>query len=476
MFFTWQELAEITGGRWQGLNYATADGVGSITDDSRTISPGCLFIAVKGERVDGHRFVQSAAAAGVAAVCVDADWHGSRSTGHDSLPAVPCLVLSDTLKAFHRIAAAHRHRHAATPVLAITGSSGKTSVRTMTAAILEHRFAGRVLATEGNTNNFFGVPRNVLRLAPEHRVAVLELGSNHPGEIAVLADIIDADIGVITSIGAAHLEFFKDLGGVAAEKGSLLSHLRLGGRCVVPADTPYCGRLRDLAGPREVVTFGQAAAADVQFRYLGPVDSGYAITLSAPRFGLTAELTWPIGGVHQASNAAAAAAAAMLAGARTEDVVAGLKDCRLPGMRMQVTKRGGIHWVNDAYNANPDSVRAAVLWFGELTRAVPARQKVIVLGDMLELGARSSEEHRQILAWILEKLPAQSVLCVGAGMQAAAGPLGVRAVSNASAAVGELQTMLAEESWVLLKGSRGIQLEKVIEGVAAGLNPENAAQ
>ncbi|MBN2451848.1 MAG: UDP-N-acetylmuramoyl-tripeptide--D-alanyl-D-alanine ligase, partial [Lentisphaeria bacterium] len=320
-----------------------------VRDDSRVVGPGDLFLAIPGEKVDGHRYIGKALAAGAAAVCAGrplcvADAETALRRG------VPIVLVADPLAAFQALAQAHRRRFPGLLVAGITGSSGKTSTKEMIAAVLEQRSPGAVLKTEGNTNNHFGVPRNLLRLTGDHRAAVIEMGSNHPGEIALLARLAEPEIGVVSNIGLAHLEFFGSLEGVAREKGDLLRHTAWSGIAVFPGEAAHVDVLRAGSAPRRTLTFGSGPDNDVRVRYHGPVPDGFRVSLTWALTGRTETFSWGIGGEHQAMNAAAAAAAGTAAGLSPEEIVKGLRTCRLPGMRMSVLSWQGVHWVNDAYN------------------------------------------------------------------------------------------------------------------------------
>lgn len=461
--FSWNELVELTGGCWlQSPAGKPSGGIADITDDSRNVSAGALFVAVPGTFSDGHRHVAAAVADGAAAVCIQ---HPLDPAAEAALQRTrtPCLQVADTLIAFQELARAHRRRIPDLAVIAVTGSCGKTSTKEMLAAILETAWPDRVLKTEGNTNNHFGVPRNLLRLRSGHRAAVIELGSNHSGEIGRLAAVTAPDIGVITNIGRAHIESFGDLAGVAREKGSLFAALPERGTAVLPADAPHREILSALAGTRTVLQFGADPAAAVQSRYLGVCDNGYRIRLTWHATGATREFLWDWGGNHQACNAAAAAAAATALGLDPDTVVAGLRASRLPQMRMEIrVKPPAVHWVNDAYNANPDSMRASILWFREISSAAAASRRILVLGDMLELGSASGTAHRELLAWIRGELPDADLVPVGVAMRAAAAELNLDAVSDAAAARTVLRDRLQPNTWVLLKGSRAVGLEAVL--------------
>lgn len=461
---TWQEVREATTGHWLHAPPDSRRTASGIFDDSRCVTPGSLFVAIRGDRMDGHAFIAQTIARNPGAVCIDRNLPGDVMRALEQAD-VACLRVNDSLRAFHRLARAHRRQFRNLRVLAVTGSSGKTSCRAILQAILESAQSGTVLGTEGNTNNAFGVPRNLLRLRSCHRTAVLELGTNRPGEIAALAAMVEPDIAVITTIGRAHLEQLGGLQGVAREKGALLKALPRNGTAVLPSDTPQRAVLLKSAGRRRVISFGIDDAADVRVTYQGRVAHGqYGIHLGYGQCsnadGLS--LTWLLGGRHQALNAAAAVAAALHLGVSEAAITKGLKTCILPDMRMRVVDQGNVHWVNDAYNANPDSVQAALLWFAELTEGTPSHLLRVVLGDMLELGEAAAEAHRDTVRYALTLFPRNTILCVGSLMRGAAEEFGVAHVDSAAAAKRRLAGNLHPGSWVLLKGSRGVGLENVM--------------
>lgn len=459
MMFTWSELRSITGGKWNGARLPESlPGVSGITDDSRSVKQGDLFVAIPGGITDGHEHIQAAAQAGAAAICVEVRRKGAKVDG------VPRLLVPDTLEAFHELARAHRRRVNDLEVIGVTGSSGKTSVRCMISAVLDQHSSGHVLSTLGNTNNHFGVPRNLLSLEEHHRYAVLEVGTNHPGEIAQLTRLILPRIGVITNIGRAHLEYFGDLLGVAMEKGGLFAGLQgKNAVAIMPDDCAHGDILRSIGARHRILMFGESDQADVRFEYRGRRGDGYCVWLHWP--GLPdsgVDLEWSVGGRHQARNAAAACAVAHALGLDTEVVLAGLKNVQLPKMRMEIVRRNQVSWVNDAYNANPESMRGGVEWFLELTDDFPEAGTYLVLGDMLELGDHEEDEHQTLLRWVLERFPASSVLPTGPRMLRAAERLGIQAFENADAVREHLLPRLHPDDWVLLKGSRGMRLETVM--------------
>ena len=343
----------------------------------------------------------------------------------------------------------------------------------MIAAVLEAGFPGAVLKTEGNTNNHFGVPRNLFRLGPHHRAAVIEMGTNHPGEIAALVRLAMPRVGVVCNVGHAHLEYLGDLAGVAREKGSLFSGLCAADgqapTAIYPAGAPHAEILRDLAGGARAFTVGTGEGTGIRVAYLGATGGGlYGVRLTWAATGETRDIRWSLGGAHQALNAGCAAAVGTALGLPPDAIAAGLAACVLPGMRMDVREHDGVTWVNDAYNSNPDSARAGVTWFREITAKADPAACVLVLGDMRELGpAHAPQAHAALLRFALEQCPGSRILPVGEQMQAAAAGCGLRAYPDAVAAKADLHAMLAPGAWVLLKGSRGIQLEKLLPDALA---------
>lgn len=464
--FSPAELRDVTAGHWLVPPPAPhAPLVAQVTDDSRRCGPGTLFVAVRGERVDGHSFLAAAATAGAAALCVERLPDDPPPDLRN--PQIPVLMVPDTLAAFHDIARAHRRKQKNLLVIGVTGSNGKTSTKEMIAAILEAAFPGKVLKTDGNTNNHFGVPRNLLRLGPEHRVAVLELGMNQPGEIRALTALAEPGAGVITNIAPAHLEAFGTLEAIAEEKADLFRGLGADAPCVWPAATPCAEVLRGAAGDRPKRTTGENGPVDVRVIY-----EGYQAESAAyrARFALrdrctTACCDWPLGGAHQAANAALAVAVTQYLGVPLDGAVAALAGVRLPAMRMRVSEVQGVRYFNDAYNANPASMRAGMQWFAESTHGGSGR-RIAVLGDMLELGATSGRLHHETLAWCSERFPTLDIWAVGEAMGAEARRAGLPAFPDAAAAAQELHRVVAAGDAVFLKASRGVRLESLLPAEA----------
>ena len=455
------ELKQVVGGEW--LTDTPDDNAADcarVCDDSRAIRPGDLFVAIKGELSDGHRYIGAAIAAGARATVLQ-EPPPPEILSQAAAAKCPLLQVADSLAAYQRLALWHRRQFPKARVLAITGSCGKTSTKEMCAAILEQRWPGGVLKTIGSTNNHFGVPRNLYRIDETTRVAVIEMGTNHPGEIACLAAIAPPDVGLVCNIGHAHLEFFHDLRGVATEKGTLLQGILPDGPAIYPADAVGADILAQDAAGHPALTFGATPEADVQYIYKGYDQGAFRLRLVWKATGLALDVRWRIGGAHMAANAAAAAAAATALGLTPAEVKAGLEACVLPGQRLEIREIDGVRWVNDAFNANPDSTRAALDWMAEVAADAP---KFLILGDMLELGETSAQSHLDILCHALKKCPGATIMTVGPRMKAAVEALGDGAIGNlpdAEAARVWLQSQPLQGAWILLKSSHGIGLAKL---------------
>ena len=456
-FFTWSDLQEITGGAW--LFAPSADfsekGVSTVFDDSRAVIPGSLFVATVGELSDGHQFLTQALDAGAVAFCLE------RAPEEEllkrmCLAGIPCLQVKNGLAAFQHLAQAQRRKLPALLELAITGSCGKTSTKELCAAVLEQRWPGRVLKTLGNTNNHYGLPRNLFRLSEETAVAVLEMGSNHPGEIAQLVALAPPQVGLVCNIGQAHLEFFHDLRGVAQEKGDLLAGTDPTGWAIFPQEADGVDILRVKAGKRRCLTFGVSKDADIQSEYLGLKDGLFHVRLKWRQSGVSQLLSWQLGGAHQALNAAAAAAAGTAFGLTPEEIIRGLQNCVLPGKRMEVKEIDGIVWCNDAYNANPDSASAALRWFAELSAHAP--KQVLILGDMRELGTAGPQAHLQLLQSARKDFPNARIITVGSQIAPAAKSLNLEHFLDTDTAKNTLQGDFVPGTWILLKASNSVQL------------------
>ncbi|MGN0866842.1 MAG: UDP-N-acetylmuramoyl-tripeptide--D-alanyl-D-alanine ligase [Oligosphaeraceae bacterium] len=460
-FLSFAELQRVTGGQWLVPPENLASGVHALSDDSRHLPPGGLFLAIPGELTDGHRYVGAAVESGAGAVLLQnppaPEWR-ERMEGQGT----PCLQVASSLAAYQQLALWHRNQYPDTEVLAITGSCGKTSTKEMCAAILEQRFPQGVLKTQGSTNNHFGVPRNLFRIQETTRVAVIEMGTNHPGEIAGLVKLAPPRVGVVCNIGQAHLEAFHTLRGVAREKSSILQGVLPGGLGVYPADAQGADLLKAAAPPGvRLFSFGAKDTADLQYQYLGFQQGRFRVRLLWRWLNQERLLEWDLGGAHMAANAACAACAATLLGCTPDQAIQGLATCQLPGGRMELREKDGVQWVNDAFNANPTSVRASLDWFAEV--APSSAPQFLALGDMLEGGQDSLKAHREILEYARQRCPRAQLLLVGPLFaQAAAREPSLPATCFPTAVdLQEKMPPLPPGSWILLKSSHGIGLSRL---------------
>jgi UDP-N-acetylmuramoyl-tripeptide--D-alanyl-D-alanine ligase len=422
-----------------------------VSSDSRSIGAGELFVALRGERFDGHEFLAAAAARGAAAAIVDRDYQGPYP--------MPVLIVADTKRALGELARHWRARFSPV-VIAITGSNGKTTVKEMIAAVLrQHAGESRVLATQGNLNNDIGVPLTLLRLREEHRCCAIELGMNHRGEIGYLASLAAPTIALVNNAQREHLEFMNSVEEVAAENASVYDGLPADGTAVVNADDAQAPYFRRRAGRRRVVDFGLERAM---------VRGGYALkslsselTLRTPQGEAAATLSIP--GLHNVRNALAAAACLHAANIEPATIAAGLTAFRPYTGRLQVKEgRSGITVIDDSYNANPDSVRAAID-----VLASCAAPTALALGDMGEVGPQGPQFHREIGAYARSR---------GIGQLLALGDLAAHAVEafgKGGQHFKDVAPLVAaiKARTVLVKGSRFMRMERVVAaltGATAG--------
>ncbi len=432
-----------------------------ISTDTRSLTPRSCFVALQGPRFDGHEFVTDAARSGASAAVVS-----DPTRAMNSPSALALLQVQDTLTALHKLATNYRRLlPPTTRVIGVTGSSGKTTTKDLIAAVLGERF--QVLKTEGNTNNHIGLPLNLLRLDESHDFGVFELGTNHPGEIRTLTGLCQPQIGVITCIGLAHVEFLGDEAGVMREKASLIEALpRNGdGLAVLNADDKWCQELRGRTRAT-VITVGIDNFADIRasdIRING--DLKFRLNIAKKREDVVVRLKTL--GRHQIYNALQAAAVGYFAGMDLDDIREGLENAEFPKMRMQVIERDGVRYINDCYNANLPSMQAALRMMQE--QPWPGR-KVAILGDMLELGDWSAQAHRQVgeqaarsdLAMLLTVGPQAkqiALAALAAGMETHR----VLILQDAAEAKDAVRGLVREGDFVLLKGSRRVGLEKVLE-------------
>jgi len=450
------EILKATGGT---LLRGTADrSCRGVSTDTRTLQEGNLFIALTGERFDGHDYLAAAAGGGASALLIRRSAAEKLAALTHDLPAIGVL---DTMRALGDVAHDWREKFPV-PVAAVTGSSGKTTTKEMLASIASR--SRNVLATEGNFNNLVGLPLTLLRMRPEHQLAVVEMGTNSPGEIARLAVIAAPDIGLITNIGPAHLEGLGSLEAIREEKGELFQVMAGRGTAVINHDDPAIGILAERwRGNR--ISFGLRPGADVTARDIetaGP--AGVRFQLVCEGAGHPVRLSSP--GVHNVVNALAAAAAARALGFDGQEIAAGLAAfCPVPG-RTEVRRLGnGAFLIIDAYNANPSSVREALRTLRELRGA---GRSFAILGDMLELGERAEQWHEEIGA-LLAEAEAEAVFLKGTLIRATAAAairegLPVEKIAffdEPEQVIDRLRSQLKRSDWILVKGSRKMKMERI---------------
>lgn len=421
--------------------------------DTRSLQAGDLFVALKGERFDAHEFLAQAKAQGAVAAIAH---HGLAAAG------LPGLEVADSKLALGQLAAGWRSQFSL-PLIAVTGSNGKTTVTQMIAAILRAWKPTQAFATEGNLNNDIGVPLTLLRLRASHEVGVVELGMNHPGEIAYLAALAKPGVALVNNAQREHLEFMATVEAVARENGSVLQALGTDGIAVFPADDDYTAIWRDLAGTRRVLTFAQTGPADVtaQAQWSGDCWQVAARTPSGPL-----DFSLHIAGRHNVKNALAATACALAAGVPLPAIAAGLSEFSpVKGRSRALTVRLAnrmVTLIDDTYNANPDSMRAAI----EVLAELPA-PRLLVMGDMGEVGDQGPQFHEEAGRYTHAR-GIEQLFTLGVQSQKAAVAFGQGRHFNdmadlAAAVVAELP----QAGSVLVKGSRFMKMEQVVQAIAA---------
>jgi UDP-N-acetylmuramoyl-tripeptide--D-alanyl-D-alanine ligase len=470
--FTVEEVLEVTGARPVSgeAPRPLRGGVRRLCTDSREARRGDLFIALKGERFDGHRFVATALRRGaVGAVVQEPVAIGplaARSRGRArgrGLSAPLLLRVSDTLAAFQQLASYHRSRFQI-PLVAVTGSNGKTTSKEMVALVLAER--GTVLKTEGNLNNRVGVPQTLLRLTTRHEAAVIEMGVDRKGQTTRLCEIARPTIGLITNIGPDHLEFFGTLEASAQAKGELLDLLPQDGAAVLNADDAFYDYLASRARC-PVVSFGLAQSAQVRAVDVVPSPTGMTFQLLLPAQARGTRVLLPAHGAHNLSNALAAAAVGQALGMSGAAIARGLARFKPAAMRSQVVAWKGIRIINDCYNANPASMKAAIALLVELAAG---SRTIAVLGDMLELGPETQTLHREVGAYLAERGVSRLIACGALGRSLAKGARAaglasdrIEEAADAAAAAEIVRKLVQPGDVVLVKASRGMKMEQVIE-------------
>ncbi len=448
------ETARILGGHHHGRNSDFT----SVGTDSRAVMPGMLFVALQGERFDGHDHVRDALAQGASGALVMSDWVAGNPANLANLN-LPLVAVADTRLALGQLATSWRARFHL-PLIGITGSNGKTTVKEMCASILRADFGQhRVLATDGNFNNDIGLPLTLLKLRSDHHAAAIEMGMNHPGEIAYLTQIARPTVALVNNAQRAHLAGLGTVADVARAKGEIFAGLDSTGVAVINADDPHAPLWQEQNAGRQMLRFGFTPEAEVCGQW-HPEGIGGELSLDTPQGKATLHL--PVPGAHNARNALAAAAACLAAGVPLAAVVRGLSGYVGVHGRLQ-HKPGwqGATVIDDSYNANPDSMRAAI----DVLATLPGR-RILVMGDMGEVGETAGQLHDEIGGYAksqgIDQLLALGEKSVAAVHNFAGGGQHFTAVETLLAA---LQPLMDKDTTVLVKGSRFMRMERIVAAI-----------
>jgi UDP-N-acetylmuramoyl-tripeptide--D-alanyl-D-alanine ligase len=413
---------------------------------------GELFIALRGENFNGHKFVETAAKAGAGGAIVDLEWAGS-------VPKeFPLIRVRDTLAAYQNLAGNYR-KSLSLKVLAITGSNGKTSTKDFAASVLSRKF--RVTKTAGNFNNHVGLPRTMLEATSADEIGVWEIGMNHPGEIAALSTLAAPDAAIITNIGVAHIEFMGSREAIAKEKGALAEAVATEGTVVLNADDSFSKAIAERTHAK--VIFAGTTGGTIRASEITQSADGSEFTILEGAHRCRAQL--PVPGLHMVQNAVLAVAAGRVFGISLEECAAGLASAPLTKARLQIREIRGVHFIDDSYNANPDSMKAALRTLVELDAD---GKRIAVLGEMRELGAESERGHREI-GEAAATLGIDHLIAIGdvaaaiAGAAEHAGLKNCATVGSTAEAADLLCEIAAPGDLVLIKGSRLARTEQVIE-------------
>lgn len=446
------EGIEFVSGNWDAVDYR------KFSIDSRTIQPGELFLALRGESHDGHAYVAGALDKKAAAAVVEKNWYDSHRALFEKYDQ-PVAVVENTLDFLQQLGAWHR-RQFPIPVIGLTGSNGKTTTREMIAAVLASRF--RVFRSSGNKNNHIGLPLMLLQISPETEIAVIEMGTNHPGEIALLTELTEPNAGVVTNIGKGHIGFFGSLEAVYREKIALFDGIEKSDPVFINMEDRF---LRNYPiDERIAVTVGYSK----NYHTRGRIE--FIDRFGRVKFRLNEEVSVQlrVPGTHQVTNALLAAAVGLIFGVELEDVKKALENFSSADKRMEIFEKNSIIVVNDAYNANPDSMRAAINYLVTIKNAVGKR--ILVLGDMLELGEFSEREHFQLGEYIAER-PVSFIFLYGPETRYTREAIEKENKKNQQVfwykthreITAHLKKILAPRDILLVKGSRGMTMEKVLD-------------
>lgn len=454
--FTIEEISQAVGDNLGRIDQraATVRFTG-VSTDTRSIQPGDLFVALVGEKFDGHDFIAQAVQKGAAGVLVSKSVIPALA---ENMPGA-VVTVQDTLLALQQLASFHRSRYSI-PVIAVTGSNGKTTTKDMTAAVLSRKY--KVLKTEANYNNEIGLPLTLLQLTPAHEAAVVEMGMRGLGEIKELAAIALPDRGIVTNVGETHLELLGSIENIAAAKSELVESIPAGGVVVLNGDNQYVRQMSERSKAK-ALTYGLTPDSDIWADNINTYENRETV-FTCHCLQDIFPVAVPAVGRHNVYNALAAIAMGISLGLNCQEIREGLATFQASGMRFHIEKKADYTLINDAYNASPMSMAAAIATLAEIAGG----RKVAVLGDMLELGSIAEEAHRHV-GELLVQHKVDIVITVGelaGNIAAAAHDGGVKTVvacENHAQAKEKLQKLLVSNDTILIKGSRGMKMENIVE-------------
>lgn len=450
-----REIADWTGGRID--DRCGSISIKSISTDSRNLKPGDLFVALKGDRFDGHDFLREAAEKNATGALITAV---KRGTSNGSLPLIR---VRDTIRALQRMAAGYRRKFDI-PVVGITGSNGKTTTKEFIGTLAGEEF--KLIKTIGTQNNHIGVPLTLLRLDNTTRLAIVEMGMNHRGEIRRLTRIAAPTIGVITNVNPSHLKYLKNLDNVARAKRELLQNMEAGATAVLNRDDRFYQFMKRSASGN-CISFGFDSDADITAEKVRYLKCRTKFNLNIRPTGEKAKVELPVMGRHNLYNLLASVAVCHALGMKWRRIASGMKKIKLPPMRFEVNRIKKMIFINDAYNANPVSMKNSLETFSQMKTK---GRKIFVCGDMLELGSYSGVAHNQVGRWVAQSavdylitLGSLSQLTADAALREGMNRHRVKSAEDIEDVVQEIGAIARPGDYILLKGSRGMAMEKVIE-------------
>lgn len=453
--------------KWRGEDVRLAKRLSGISTDSRSVQPGNLFFAIKGEVFDAHEFIDQVLQKNISGLVVSHEWFRSKGDTHK---AAPIIVVDNVLHAYQELARYYRKKFSL-PIIALSGSAGKTTTKEAIFAVLSKKY--KVLKNIKSFNNHVGVPATLYNLLSEHEILLTEMGTNHFGELERLSYLVEPDVCLLTNIGYAHLEFFKNLDGVARAKMEIFAHAQPNATAIYNADDLILAA-QDYPASR-TISFGLNSQAEIRGRIKGCDDLAcYTFELAGQMISLR------VPGRHNVYNALAAAAVGMHFSMDLPEIKSGLESFVPVDNRMQVMKIGEVTVINDSYNSNPSSCAAAIASAGDMKVAGSGR-KIAVLGDMLELGEFSQREHENLADRVAEQR-FDALFLFGKATEATAAKAQERSVpfvvhfNDKEILHQEIVNFVHANDLVLVKGSRGMRMESVVESLKNLVGNQNERQ